>query len=414
MSHTIALIGALDTKGPEYQFVRDCIEARGHKTLLIDVGVLGEPAVKVDVSRAEVARAGGVDLGMLQARKDRGESVAAMSRGAAALLPKLHAEGRFDAVMALGGSGGTSVACTAMRALPLGVPKVMVSTVAGGDVSGYVGVQDIVMIPSIVDVSGVNKISRQVFARAAGAICGMVETQVPPGEDRPLITASMFGNTTPAVEAAKVILERAGYEVLVFHCTGTGGRTMESLIDAGLIAGTLDITTTEWADQLVGGVLAAGLTRLEAAARAGIPAVVAPGCLDMVNFWAPETVPARFQGRKFYPHNPNVTLMRTNVEECRRLGEILGEKLSASRGPVTVVLPLRGVSMIDSPDGPFWWPEADQALYTALKANLRRDIPVVELDCNINDPLFAETCAQRLLQDLAKKSLAPANRTSLR
>jgi uncharacterized protein (UPF0261 family) len=399
--HTIALIGALDTKGPEYHFVRQCIEARGHKTLIIDVGVLGESAIKADISRAEVARAAGEDITALQTRKDRGESVAAMSRGAAVLLPRLHAEGRFGGVIALGGTGGTSVACTAMRALPLGVPKVMVSTVAGGDVSGYVGVQDIVMIPSIVDVSGVNKISRQVFARAAGAICGMVEAQVPAGTDRPLITASMFGNTTPAVEAAKAILERAGYEVLVFHCTGTGGRTMESLIDAGLIAASLDITTTEWADQLVGGVLAAGPTRLEAAARAGIPAVVAPGCLDMVNFWAPETVPARFQGRNFYPHNPNVTLMRTNIEESRRLGEILAEKLSASRGPVTVVLPLRGVSMIDSPDGPFWWPEADQALYAALKANLREGIPVVELDCNINDPLFAQTCARCLLDDLA-------------
>lgn len=401
MPHTIALIGALDTKGPEYQFVRKCIEARGHKTLIIDVGVLGEWAIKADISRAEVARAAGEDIAALQARKDRGESVAAMSRGAGVLLPRLHAEGRFDAVIALGGSGGTSVACTAMRALPLGVPKVMVSTVAGGDVSGYVGVQDIVMIPSIVDVSGVNKISRQVFARAAGAICGMVETEVPAGADRPLITASMFGNTTPAVEAAKAILERAGYEVLVFHCTGTGGRTMESLIDAGLIAASLDITTTEWADQLVGGVLAAGPTRLDAAARAGIPAVVAPGCLDMVNFWAPATVPAKFQGRKFYPHNPNVTLMRTNIEESRRLGEILAEKLNASRGPVTVVLPLRGVSMIDSPDGPFWWPEADQTLYAALKANLRKGISVVELDCNINDPLFAETCARCLLDDLA-------------
>jgi len=402
MAHTIALIGALDTKGPEYQFVRECIAARGHQTLLIDVGVLGAPAVIADVSRGEVARAGGADLGALQARKDRGEAVAAMSRGAAVLLPRLHAEGRFDGVIALGGTGGTSVACTAMRALPLGVPKVMVSTVAGGDVSGYVGVQDIVMIPSIVDVSGVNQISRQVFARAAGAICGMVEAQVPTGADRPLITASMFGNTTPAVEAAKAILERAGYEVLVFHCTGIGGRTMESLVDAGLIAGVLDITTTEWADQLVGGVLAAGPTRLEAAARKGIPAVVAPGCLDMVNFWAPETVPAKFQGRKFYPHNPNVTLMRTDIDECRRLGEILAEKLNASRGPVTVVLPLRGVSMIDSPGGAFWWPEADQALYGALKGKLRPDIPVVELDCNINDPLFAETCAGRLLEYLGR------------
>jgi uncharacterized protein (UPF0261 family) len=273
----------------------------------------------------------------------------------------------------------------------------MVSTVAGTDVSGYVGVKDIVMIPSIVDVSGINRISREVFARAAGAICGMLETEVPPGEDRPLVAASMFGNTTRCVEAAKAIIEQAGYEVLVFHATGTGGRTMESLIEAGLIAGVLDLTTTEWADELVGGVLAAGPARLEASARNGVPAVVAPGCLDMVNFWAPPTVPAKFQGRKFYPHNPNITLMRTTPEECRQLGEILAEKLNLSSGAVTVLLPLGGWSMIDAPGGPFWWPEANQALTHALKAHLRPDIPLIEMDCNVNDPEFARCAAETLL-----------------
>jgi uncharacterized protein (UPF0261 family) len=400
MTRTIALIGALDTKGAEYLFVKACIEARGHRTLLIDVGVLGKAGLAADVSSEEVARAAGVELAELAARKDRGEAVAAMSRGAAILLPKLYGEGRFDGVIALGGTGGTSVACAGMRALPLGVPKVMVSTVAGGDVSGYVGVQDIVMIPAIVDVAGLNRISRGVFARAAGAICGMVEADVPEGQDKPLIAASMFGNTTPAVEAAKSILEQHGYEVLVFHCTGAGGRTMEGLIDAGLIAGVLDVTTTEWADELAGGVFSAGPTRLEAAARRGVPAVVAPGCLDMVNFWAPDTVPAKYQGRTFYPHNPNVTLMRTDVEENYRLGEIMAQKLNASRGPVTVVIPTQGLSMIDTPGRAFWFPEADSALFTALKSNLRPDIPVIELDCNINDPVFAETCAKMLLQSL--------------
>lgn len=401
MARTIALIGALDTKGAEYRFVQECIEARGFRTLLIDVGVLGGAEIAADVSREEVARAGGADLAALAARRDRGEAVAAMSRGAAALLPKLHTEGRFDGVLALGGSGGTSVACAGMRALPLGVPKVMVSTVAGGDVSGYVGVRDIVMIPAIVDVAGLNRISRGVFARAAGAVCGMVETEVPRGQDRPLIAASMFGNTTPAVEAARAILEARGYEVLVFHGTGTGGRTMEALIDSGQIAGVLDITTTEWADELVGGVFPAGPGRLEAAARRGVPAVVAPGCLDMVNFGTPDTVPARFQGRTFYPHNPNVTLMRTDVEENRRLGEIIAGKLNASIGPVTVVIPTQGFSMIDAPGGPFWLPEADRAFTEALKERLRPQVAVMELDCNVNDPLFSETCANVLLQHLA-------------
>ena len=402
MAKTIALIGALDTKGAEYGFVQKFIRDRGLGTLLIDIGVLGEPAVKPDISREEVARAAGADLAALRQKKDRGEAVTAMSRGIERLLPRLHAEGKIQGVMAMGGSGGTGAACGAMRTLPIGVPKVMVSTVAGGDVSAYVGVKDIVMIPSIVDVSGINRISREVFSRAAGAICGMVEAAVPPGEDKPLIVASMFGNTTTAVEAAKAILEKEGYEVLVFHSTGTGGRTQESLVEAGLISGVLDITTTEWADELVGGVLSAGPTRLEAAARGSVPAIVAPGCLDMCNFWAPSTIPEKFEGRKFYKHNENVTLMRTDVEENRRLGEILAEKLNLSKAPVTVLLPLKGVSMIDAPGGDFWWPEANTALYGTLKEKLRKDIPVVELDCNVNDAEFSKRCAETLLQNIRK------------
>jgi len=397
MARTIALLGALDTKGAEYGFVKRCIEARGQRTLLIDVGVLGPPGVKPDVTRQQVAEAAGTRLDALLEQKDRGQAMAAMSRGAAVLVPKLFAQGKFDAVMALGGGGGTSVACAAMRTLPLGVPKVMVSTVAGGDVSGYVGVKDIVMVPSIVDVSGVNRISREVLAKAAGAVCGMVETEVPPGDDKPLVAASMFGNTTICVEAARRIIEQAGYEVLVFHATGTGGRTMESLIEAGLIAGVLDVTTTEWADELIGGVLAAGPKRLEAAADCGVPAIVTPACLDMVNFWAPETVPKQFEGRTFYQHNPNITLMRTTPDECRQLGRIIAEKLNVSTGPVAVLIPLGGLSVIDAPEGPFWWPEADQALFDSLKQNLRPDIPVVELDANINDPVFARRCAETLL-----------------
>ena len=413
MAKTVALLGALDTKGTEYAFVKRCIEARGHRTLLVDVGVLGPPAVEPDVSRREVAAAAGASIEELVQKRDRGQAVAAMARGATAIVPKLYAEGRFDAIMALGGGGGTSVACAAMRTLPLGVPKVMVSTVAGTDVSGYVGVKDIVMIPSIVDVAGVNRISREVFARAAGAVCGMIETEVPAGGDKPLVVASMFGNTTPCVEAAKAILEQAGYEVLVFHATGTGGRTMESLIEAGLIAGVLDVTTTEWADELVGGVFTAGPTRLEAAARHGVPAIVTPACLDMVNFWAPPTVPAKFAGRTFYQHNPNVTLMRTTPEENARLGQIIAEKLNLSRGPVTVLIPLGGVSMIDAPGGPFWWPEADRALTDALKAHLRPDIPVIEMDVNVNDAAFSQRCAQELLANMARKaSGTAANATS--
>jgi uncharacterized protein (UPF0261 family) len=398
MSKTIALLGALDTKGVEYAFVRDCLHALGHQTLLIDVGVLGPPALEPDVTREDVARAGGSELTQLVARKDRGEAVACMSRGVAKVVPQLFEAGRFDAILAMGGGGGTSVACKAMRALPLGVPKVMVSTVAGGDVSGYVGVSDIVMIPSIVDVLGVNRISREVFARAAGAVSGMVQIDMPPGDDKPLIAASMFGNTTICVEAAKAILEEAGYEVLVFHATGTGGRTMENLIAGGRIAGVLDVTTTEWADELVGGVLAAGPHRLEAAALSGTPSVVTPACLDMVNFWAPDTIPEKFQGRTLYPHNPNITLMRTTPEECAELGQILADKLNMSTGPVAVLLPLKGWSVIDAPDGPFWWPEANEALHNTLKERLRPDIQVIEIDANVNDSEFSRRVAEVLLE----------------
>jgi uncharacterized protein (UPF0261 family) len=397
---TILIIGALDTKGAEVAFLKERIEMRGHRTLVMDVGVLGAPAVAEDIPRGLVASAAQEDVQELAARNDRGTALKAMTKGAAVLAARLHSEGRFDAVIGMGGSAGTSVATAAMRALPLGVPKVMVSTLAGGDVRGFVGAKDIVMIPAIVDVSGLNRINRQVFAQAAGAVCGMAEAEIPRCHDRPLICASMFGNTTACVDAARRILELAGYEVLVFHATGTGGQTMESLVEGGYIAGVLDVTTTEWADELVGGVLSAGPARLEAAARRGTPAVVAPGCLDMVNFWAPETIPAKFKGRLFYPHNQNVTLMRTTPDENEQLGRILAEKLNLSQGPVAVYLPLRGISVISAPGGPFHWPEADRTLYRSLRDQLRPDVPVYEIDANINDAMFAAAMARGLLQML--------------
>ena len=277
---------------------------------------------------------------------------------------------------------------------------------ASGNTAQYVGVKDVVMFPSIVDIAGLNRISRLILARAAGAICGMVETPVPKTADKPVIVASMFGNTTQCVQSAKKNLEDAGYEILVFHATGTGGRTMESLIDSGMVAGVLDVTTTEWADELVGGFLSAGPTRLEAAAKSGVPAVVAPGCLDMVNFYGPETVPQRFQDRTFYPHNPQVTLMRTTPEECAQLGRIIAEKLNASVGPVTFLIPSQAISVISAPGQRFNDPIADKALFDAVKKNLRQDIPVIEMDCAINDTPFAEACASELLKNIAAKRKA--------
>ncbi|MEP6662683.1 MAG: Tm-1-like ATP-binding domain-containing protein [Verrucomicrobiota bacterium] len=394
---TIALLGTMDTKGEEHAFVAEQIKKRGHQVLVIDVGVLSAPKLQPDITREDVLAMSGVSLAALLAKKDRGEAVKAMSEAAPLLLLKLFSGKKIDGVISLGGGGGTAIATAAMRALPIGFPKVMVSTLAGGNTAPYVGVKDIVMFPSIVDISGLNRISRQILTRAAGAICGMVEAEPALVEDKPVIVASMFGNTTQGVQHAQKILEAAGYEVLVFHATGVGGRTMESLIETGLVAGVLDITTTEWADELVGGILGAGPQRLEAAARQGIPAVIAPGCLDMVNFSALETVPAKFHGRNFYQHNPQVTLMRTTPEENAQLGKIIAEKLNLSTGPVSVLLPLRGISVISAPGQKFHDDAADKSLFESLKSSLRKDIEVIELDCAINDEPFAEASAKKLL-----------------
>ena len=399
---TIAVLGTLDTKGREHAFVAERIRARGHAAVLIDVGTGAEPVVAADIGRAEVAAAGGLDLAVLVARGDRGECVAAMAGAAAAVIGRLVAEGRIQGVIALGGGGGTAIASAALRPLPIGFPKLVVSTLASGNTAPYVGTSDIVMMPAVVDVQGLNRISRTILARAAGAICGMVEADVATAAaDKPLVVASMFGNTTGCIEAAVPLLEAAGYEVLVFHATGTGGRALETLVASGLVAGVLDITTTELADELVGGVLSAGPERLDAAARHGVPAVVAPGCLDMVNFGPPETVPQRFAGRRFYAHNPQVTLMRTSPEESAALGQLVAGKLNASRGPVRVLLPRRGLSVISAPGGPFHDPAADAALFEALESGLRPGISCSSLDCGINDPAFARAAVEALLALMA-------------
>lgn len=403
MTKTVAIVGTLDTKGADFQFLRDEIVRRGSDTLVIDVGVVGEPAFEPDVPRTEVAAAAGVDLGALQEAGDRGEAVAAMARGIPIVVRRLFDEGRIHGVISMGGGAGTLLGSSAMRALPVGVPKVLVSTVASGDVAAYVGMSDIAMIHSVVDVAGVNSISRQVYGNAAGAIAGMVAHETAAGEDKPIIAASMFGNTTRAVNQAKDQLEAQGYEVLVFHATGAGGRTMESLIDDGLVTAVLDMTTTEWADELCGGVLSAGPHRLEAAARAGVPQVVVPGCIDMCNFWAPDTVPEKYRDRTFYKWNPNVTLMRTTPEENARLGEIFAEKLNAATGPVAVYVPVKGFSEVDLEGKPFHLPEANQAFVDALRANLKPGIDIVEMDVDVNDPQFSSATVAALLEMVAQK-----------
>lgn len=397
---TIAVIGTFDTKGKEFQYIKDQIEARGMKTLCIHTGVF-EPLFTPDVSNAEVAAAVGADIGKLVAQKDRATATDTMSRGLAALLPQLYAQGKLDGAISAGGSGGTSMAAPAMRALPIGVPKVIVSTMASGNVSQYVGTSDLVLVPSIVDVEGLNDISRQVFTNAVNMICGMLHfPSVIEKDGKPLLAATMFGVTTPCIKAAKEYLESRGYEVLVFHATGAGGQTMEALIDAGFIQGVLDITTTEWCDEVVGGVLNAGLHRLEAAGKAGIPQVVSVGALDMVNFGPRDTVPDKFRDRLLYQHNPTVTLMRTTADELRQIGSILADKLNMAKGKTALMLPLRGVSAIDVEGGPFYDAEADQALFDTLRAQVKDPVEQIEVDTDINDPAFAVAAAKKLLDML--------------
>jgi uncharacterized protein (UPF0261 family) len=328
---------------------------------------------------------------------DRGIAVGTMADGAAALARRLHAEGRIDGVMGAGGSGNTAIATAAMRALPVGVPKLMVSTMAAGDTADYVGGVDVTMMASVTDVAGLNSISARILANAAAAMAGM--QTAPPvelGETKPLVGATMFGVTTPCVTRAREALEARGYEVLVFHATGTGGRAMEALVDAGFLAGVLDVTTTELCDDLVGGVLSAGPDRLEAAGRAGLPQVVSLGALDMVNFGSRDSVPPQFSERNLYVHNPSVTLMRTTADECAELGRRIAAKLSAARGPVTLFVPLGGVSMIDAPGQPFHDPEADAALFAALREGLGDNVELVELENNVNDDAFADAMVDRL------------------
>jgi uncharacterized protein (UPF0261 family) len=397
----IILLGTLDTKGVEYRFVCDLLRAQGLEVLLIDAGVAA-PTVPPDVPSEHVFAAAGTTLVALRQANDRGKAVETAARGAANLVKDLHLHGKVDGILCLGGSAGTTIGTAAMRALPFGVPKIMVSTLASGQVKQWVGVRDILMLHSVVDISGLNRVSRQVLTNAAHAMIGMAKA--PPTVNRgegPLITATMFGVTTPCVSACRQQLESRGFEVLVFHATGTGGMTMESFVEDGLIRGVLDITTTELADEAVGGILSAGPDRLTAAGLCGVPQVISLGALDMVNFGPRDTVPEKFSGRRFYQHNAAVTLMRTTPEENDRLGKEIAQKASAARGPTAVLVPLRGVSAIDRDGQPFWWPEADHALFQSLRNWMSPHVKLLELELHINDPQFADAAVTTLQELMA-------------
>jgi uncharacterized protein (UPF0261 family) len=396
---TVVTPGALDTKGADYEFLVRSIRSHGVNALTVDFGVLGDPPFIPDVTNAEVARAGGVELSALRQSKDKTLAMRAMADGLSRILSRLYEEGRLDGVCGMGGSGGTTILSAGVRGLPIGIPKLLISTVAAGDVSAYVGSTDLTLMHSVVDVAGLNRISREIYTNAAAAIAGMVQTKRPESAgDRPLVAASMFGNTTACIDRARASLDDAGWEVLVFHATGSGGRTMQRLAAEGLLAGLLDLTTTELADEVCGGVFSAGPERVQIGAKSAIPVVLAPGCVDMCNFGPRESVPRQYSSRLFYEWNANVTLMRTSVEENRRIGGLIAETANQCAGPAAVLLPRRGVSMLDSQGGPFWDVEADQACFDAIRSGLKQGILLIEVDSNINDPIFADRATQVFLE----------------
>jgi len=392
---SVVIIGTLDTKGPEIEYARNQIQAEGYDAHVIDAGVMGDPTIEPDTTRETVARRGGDELDDLREAGDRGAAIETMASGAASVVKELYDEGNLSGVLGLGGSAGTTIGTTAMRALPFGVPKVMCSTMASGDTRPYVGSTDITMLYSVADIAGVNSITRRAIANAAHAVLGMMSVELDPEDDAATTVAiTMFGVTTPGVTTAREYLESQGYEVITFHATGTGGQAMESLIEDGAIDAVLDFTTTELADELVGGVLSAGPDRLEAAGERGIPQVISVGAMDMVNFGPLDEVPEQFRDRTLHEHNPTVTLMRTTPDENTELGRQLAEKANASTGPVAIGLPLGGVSMIDAPDEDFYDPAADDALFEAVRKHA--DADVFEVDANINDDAFALTAAETL------------------
>lgn len=399
---TVAIIGTFDTKAKEFSYVKDEIERLGFNTLMIHTGVY-DSLISVDITNQQVLDEVDVDITELIRKSDRAYATDMLAKGMQSLLLKLFEAQKFDGVISLGGSSGTTIATAGMKELPIGIPKVMVSTMTSGDISQYVGTSDIFMIPSIVDIAGLNKISKQIFMNAINALGGMLsDYELDFNEDKPLIAASMFGVITPVVTQATEILEQHGYEVVIFHATGTGGKVMEDLIRSGYFEGVLDLTTTEWADQLCGGVLSAGESRLDAAIENNIPQVVSLGALDMVNFGPKETVPEQYKNRLLYQHNPSVTLMRTTVEENIKIGHKIAEKLNRADTNTALVITVKGISAIDKEGEIFYDEKATQALINTIKENLNSNITIHELDYHINDKTFSNEVSRILINAIEK------------
>lgn len=402
----VLILGCFDTKAENFAFLRECILARGEQVITINTGVMGTTEqFPVTVEAELLAIQAGTTIEELRKTGDRGYAVDIMGKGAAKIVAGLVAEGKIKAAIGMGGGGGTYIALAAMQEIPIGVPKLCLSTLAARDLSRQLGCKDVTLMPSVVDVAGLNSISRLLIKQAAAAICAMAQLSSRPEEAAARSVAiSMFGNTTACVENCRALLEKKGFEVFTFHATGLGGRTMETLIREGWFDAVLDITTTELADELCGGVLSAGPQRLTAAAETEIPQVVVPGCLDMVNFAQPDTVPEHYRSRHLYNWAPDVTLMRTSKEENLLLGEVLAQKLNHSTGDVAILLPLKGVSQLDAEGGVFYRPEINQVLFESIKKHIRQEIPVKEVDAHINDTKFSELLVKTLLDLLEKKN----------
>lgn len=405
---TVLMLGCFDSKTEDFNYLHSCLTQMGVNILSLNTGVFETNTnFSIDFTAEDTAQQSGMSLAELRSKNDRGLVVEKMGAGACQIITQLISEQKIDGAIGMGGGGGTYIALSAMQAIPIGIPKVCLSTVATKDLSRQVGTKDIVLVPSIVDVAGINRISSILIAQAAGALIGMMSIPaVPDQAAKGTIAISMFGNTTACVQECTRLLKEKGYEVLAFHAVGSGGKAMESLIREGFFDGVLDLTTTELADDLCDGICSAGPNRLTAAADTGIPQVVAPGCLDMVNYGHLDTVPKRYQSRQLYSWAPDVTLMRTNEDENRTLGTSLAQKLNEAKGQVALLLPLKGISIVSSEGGIFHAPSTDQVLFDTIKAELRPNIPTIELEVDINDPVFAKKAVEMLLEMLAMPKVA--------
>lgn len=412
MNQTIAIMATLDTKGEEVKYLKEQIERRGKKVFIIDMGLRGVPAaIPADVTREELAEASGSSMSVVE-KKVRGEAIEIMVRGIAKVVRDSYEQGKFHGLLAIGGLDGALLASAGLRALPLGVPKFLLTPIAEGNekFGTYIGTSDMIMMHSVVDILGINQISRMVFDNAVGAMVGMVDMKVVPRlEARNVIAATMYGNTTPAVMRAKKILEEQGFELVVFHPNGTGGRAMEELIEEGLINAVLDMTPHEIVDELFHGVHAGGPHRLEAAGRKGIPQVVVPGCLDFILLGPIAGLEEKYLNRKYYFFNPAVTMVRMTHEEMATVGRVMAEKLNKSTGPTRVLIPLQGFCMYCHPGEPLYDPEGDRKLIASLKSHLNPQIPVEEMDAHINDPRFADAAASAMIELIRNAPPRPPN-----